>query len=178
MIAPAWKPADRSERMRGRFDVDVVRVTSLPSDLDELIRPSLREDFFAIQRLRDDWVSGANRFDVPGEALVEARSGPRLAGICGLNHDPYRHDGKLGRLRHLYIHPEFRRRGIGLWLVSQLLDHARANFDRVRLRTLREDADRFYAAIGFARVAGEADATHAIDPSAPIVYAAAALYRS
>jgi GNAT superfamily N-acetyltransferase len=162
--------------MPGRFDADLVRVASLPSDLDELIAPSLRENFYAIQRLRDDWLSGANRFDLPDEVLVEARSGSRLAGICALNRDPYRPDAKLGRLRHLYIHPEFRRRGLGLCLVSHLLGHARASFDRVRLRTLREDADRFYVAIGFARVAGEPDATHAIDPSAPVLYAAAALY--
>jgi N-acetylglutamate synthase-like GNAT family acetyltransferase len=161
--------------MREHTEVDLFRVTRLPADLDELITQSTCEGFYAIQRLRDDWVSGANRFDAPGERLVEARCGSRLAGICGLNCDPYRDDAKLGRLRHLYILPEFRRRGIACCLVSQLVNHARANFERVRLRTLREDADQFYVAIGFERVADEADATHSIGHDAQVRYAAAAV---
>jgi GNAT superfamily N-acetyltransferase len=161
--------------MREHTEVDLFRVTSLPADLGELIAHSTCEGFFFIQRLRDEWLSGANRFDAPGERLLEARCGSRLAGICGLNCDPYLDDAKLARLRHLYILPEFRRRGIGCCLVSQLLNHARANFEGVRLRTLREDADRFYVAIGFERVAQEVDATHSIGPNAPVLYAAAAV---
>ena len=37
------------------------RVTRLPADIDEFVRLSLGEDFRAIRRLRDDWVSSANR---------------------------------------------------------------------------------------------------------------------
>ena len=140
--------------------VALERVTHLPPDIDEIVRLSLSEDFRAMRRLREEWDSGANRFDRPGEVFLEARVGPRLVGVCGLNRDPYAQQPELGRLRHLYVHPEFRRRGIGRELVSMVIEHARGRFSRIRLRTQGADADRFYLAIGFRRVAGEPDATH------------------
>lgn len=141
-------------------DVRVQRIRELPQDLEEIVRLSLSEDFRAVRRLREEWDSGANRFDRPGEILLEARVGSRLVGVCGLNRDPYARQPELGRLRHLYVHPEFRRRGIGRALVSMVIEHARGRFSRVRLRTQDADADRFYLAIGFRRVVGEPDATH------------------
>ena len=61
-------------------DLRIERITVLPIDLGDLIRLSLRDDFRALQRMREDWVSGSNRFDRPGEALFEARVGSRLIG--------------------------------------------------------------------------------------------------
>ena len=141
-------------------ELRVQRIEELPQDLEEICRLSLSEDFRAMRRLREEWDSGANRFDRPGEILLEARVGSRLVGVCGLNRDPYARQPELGRLRHLYVHPEFRRRGIGRELVSKVIEHARGRFSRVRLRTQGADADRFYLAIGFRRVVGEPDATH------------------
>jgi hypothetical protein len=63
----------------------VERITELPQDFDNLITLSLREDFGAMRRLRENWDSGANRFDRLGEVLFEARVGSRLFGICRLN---------------------------------------------------------------------------------------------
>src|SRR5262249_23887642 len=56
------------------------RITELPQDFD------------------DDWESGANRFDGPGEVLFEARVGSRLVGICGLDRDPYAQWAEIGHL--------------------------------------------------------------------------------
>jgi GNAT superfamily N-acetyltransferase len=141
--------------------VQIARITELPDDFEVLVSLSLREDFAAMERMRDEWRSGENRFDRPGEAVFEARAGGRLVGACGLNRDPYLPDASVGRVRHLYVDPEFRRRGVGRALVARVLEHAGQHFARVRLRTLREDADLFYVALGFRRTTAEADATHA-----------------
>jgi GNAT superfamily N-acetyltransferase len=144
------------------------RITELPHDFGDVVRLSLREEFRAMQRMRVEWNSGANRFDGPGEVLFEARAGSRLVGICGLNRDPYATSPEIGRVRHLYVDPEFRRRGVGRLLVSKIVEAAMRTFSRLRLRTLRADADRFYVAIGFSRIAGEPDATHELTTFSPI----------
>jgi GNAT superfamily N-acetyltransferase len=141
-------------------DLRLDRITELPGDFGDILELSLREDFGAMRRMRDDWYAGANRFDRPGEVLFEARVGSRLIGICGLNQDPYLQSSEVGRIRHLYVDPGFRRRGVGRLLVSKIIECASRSFSRVRLRTLRADADQFYVALGFRKVAGEPDVTH------------------
>ena len=143
-------------------DVRLRRVTELPEDFGALVVLSLREEYGAMQRMREDWDSGANRFDGLGEVVFEARIGTRLVGICGLNRDAYANSNEIGRVRHLYVDPAFRRRGIGRLLVSKIVEHSNRSFSRLRLRTLRSDADQFYVALGFCRVEGEADVTHEI----------------
>ncbi len=140
--------------------VRIAPTTALSDDFATLEALASGEDFGALQRLREEWASGANRFALAGEVLLEARIGEQLAGICGLNRDPYMADSTVGRLRHLYVHPELRRRGIGRLLVATLLGRAFPTFTRVRLRTRSADADRFYLAIGLLRTEGESDATH------------------
>lgn len=114
-----------------------------------------------MQRLRDEWVSGANRFDRPGETLLAAYRDGRLAGIGGLNIDPYTQIAGVGRLRHLYVAKGARRRGVGAMLVRQILMAAEPHFSVVRLRTDSTDAAAFYTRLGFGH-AEEDDATHAI----------------
>jgi hypothetical protein len=80
----------------------IEHIEELPDDFGDLIALSLREDFYAMQRIRDDWDAGTNRFDRPGEIVLEARAGARLVGICGLNRDPYAQSSDVGRVRHLY----------------------------------------------------------------------------
>ena len=135
-------------------------VENLPSDLDELVTASLREDFRAVQRLREEWKQGINRFEEHGEALFEARLDHQLVAICGLNRDPYAKFDAVARLRHLYVTPEYRLRGIGRELVAVVLAHAAPNFRAIRLRTDRADADRFYLALGFEKTPQAAESTH------------------
>jgi GNAT superfamily N-acetyltransferase len=143
------------------------RITELPQDFGDIVRLSLGEEFGAMQRMREDWDPGANRFDCPGEVLLEARLGTRLVGICGLNRDPYAQSSAIGRVRHLYVDPECRRSGVGRALVSKIIEFASQSFSRLRLRTLRADADQFYVAIGFRRVVDDADATHEWEELSP-----------
>lgn len=127
--------------------------------MDPLAVAARAEGFRFVDRLIDDWNSGANRFSKPGERLAGVFDKGRPIAIGGLNHDPYARRSRIGRLRHLYVLPSHRRLGIGALLVRALLDGADMYFDRIRLRTKTAGGDRFYLALGFT-ASDDRDATH------------------
>jgi GNAT superfamily N-acetyltransferase len=110
-------------------------------------------------RARDEWVSGVQRFDGPGEFLLGAFSGDRLVAVGGVSRDPYRPELGLGRVRHVYVLQELRRHGVGRTLMEAIMDKARADFDVLRLRTRSAGAAALYESLGFERRAGD-DETH------------------
>ena len=138
-------------------------VDSWPSEADDLVASGLREDFHALLRLRDGWRDGSNRFSAPGEALFAALQGSTLVGVGGLNRDPFTTSEDVGRLRHLYVAPAYRRCGVATALVTTILEHAKAHFRTVRLRTDRPDAHALYLALGFHPIPHIPDSTHTID---------------
>ncbi len=128
-----------------------------PIDFDEGLFAALLEEAETeggpfLMRLRDDWRSGALRFDRPGELLLGAFDGPRLIGCGGISLDPYAPQPDLGRVRHVYVLSSRRRRGIGRALMERLLAHAAGRFGRLRLSTQRPEAARLYRSLGFAEV--------------------------
>lgn len=144
-----------------KASIQIIRAQALPLDFDkELLAEANREGFQALQWLRDDWQSGSNRFSAPGEAFYVARCDDRLVGVCGLNRDPYTEDPAIGRLRRLYIHPHFRRMGIGRQLVFRVIQDARNHFHFLRLWAIGNDASAFYKALGFEPVEGNEVFTH------------------
>ncbi|MGH3649246.1 MAG: GNAT family N-acetyltransferase, partial [Acidimicrobiia bacterium] len=102
----------------------------------------------------------SNRFDLPGEVFLEVRRGGRLVALGGLNRDPYLDDPSVGRIRHVYVHPDARDTGVGHALVTALVEHARDGFARVRLRAGPPCAGYFYVALGFVTTPGEENSTH------------------
>ncbi len=112
-----------------------------------------------LDRLIDEWHSGANRFDAPGECFLGFNDGDTLIACGGLNRDPYvAHDPSVGRLRHVYVAKAYRRQGVGRHLVDGLIARATA-FRRIRLRTTLEAAT-FYERLAFLPI-DEPHATHA-----------------
>jgi GNAT superfamily N-acetyltransferase len=145
-------------------EVAVDRLHDLPPDrLTDLVTESEKSGFRFLRRLVEDWESGANRYAQPGEALFAAVLGGRIVGVCGLNSDPYRCGGRVGRVRHLYVAAAFRRRGIGGLLVAMVVRAARDAFEQLRLRTDSEPAARFYEVLGFRRCDGQSDCTHTLE---------------
>ena len=132
-------------------------------DLGALIDESEQAGLRFVRRLVEEWASGANRFDRPGEELFGAWVDGRVVGVCGLNVDPYTTTPKTGRVRHLYILPTSRRHGVGGQLVSEVIRVARGPFERLRLRTQNPAAARLYEALGFRPRAGIADCTHVME---------------
>ena len=137
----------------------ISRLQVLPlQELQPLLTESEAEGYRFIRRLREDWLSGANRFDRPGEALFGCHEGGRLVAIGGLN----RQSGTVGRLRRVYVRPGVRRKGVGRALVGHILAHASQFFDTVVLRTDTVGGDAFYRALGFCRLQEAGDSTHRI----------------
>ena len=128
--------------------------------LRALIAESEHAGLGFVRGLADEWASGANRFDRPGEALFIARMTDRVVGVCGLNIDPYAATPEVGRVRHLYVLQAYRRLGIGRRLVIEVIGAARGRFGTLRLRTENPSAAAFYERLGFLRSAGAPDCTH------------------
>lgn len=110
-----------------------------------------------MQRLRDDWLSGHNRFDRVGEAFFVASIDERMVGMCGLNVDPYADDPSVGRVRRLYVAADARHRGAGSALVAAVIAEARKAFRKV---TVRSDEDLFFRTVGFEQVDWVETVTH------------------
>ncbi len=145
------------------------RLIGAPSEtLDGLLADSEREGSRFVRRLVDEWATGANRFDRPGEALFIARIGDRLVGICGLNVDPYAAAANVGRVRRLYVLSAYRGLGVGRRLVLAVLQAARGRFDVLRLRTTNPAAARLYESLGFTPSTAS-ECTHVIDLRIPRV---------
>jgi predicted GNAT family acetyltransferase len=85
-----------------------------------------------------------------------------IVGVCGLNCDPYLSDPTVGRVRHLYVAVDHRRKGTGTQLVRTVMSAAMGRFGRLRLRTDNPDADAFYRSLGCTRIAGESECSHQI----------------
>ena len=128
--------------------------------LKTLEAASVAEGYDHLQRLLRDWESGANRFDRDGEILLGVKFEREWIGVSGLNQDLYVEDDCIGRLRHLYVTPTFRRKGVGGALVAELVRRAAMNFKELRLRTNHPAASKFYISQGFEQVANEPSFTH------------------
>src|SRR6266481_537833 len=119
--------------MPDQIRIDYLRL--LPPGLGTLRSEAIQQGFGFMDRLAADWASGANTFSRPGECRMGVFADRRLSAVGGLSVEPYGHRADVGRLRHVYVCSDWRRRGIGRILVDRLLDEARQAFGEVRLRT-------------------------------------------
>lgn len=141
--------------------IEIRPVSSLTPDLLDLAGQAETEGHRFMRRLVNEWRSGANRFDQPGEVLLAAYAAAGPVGLGGLNRDPYAASTATGRLRHLYVAINARRGRVGSLLVRTLLGRARSHFAVVRLRTKTPEGPPFYARLGF-ETTDEDAATHRI----------------
>ncbi len=143
------------------MDVVVEPVAELAMiSIAPLLIESEREGRFFLRRLAEEWSSGANRFQRPGERLYLAHFGNTVIGLCGLNIDPYAADPTVGRVRRLFVTSEHRGKRIGSRLVRSVVTAAHGKFRLLRVRTENPIADALYERLGFQRVIGATDCTH------------------
>ena len=143
----------------------IQRVSEAPTEpLAALAVESERQGFGFVRRLIQEWSSGTNRFDRPGEVLFMATApGGEAVGVCGLNVDPYADDPSTGRVRHLYVMVAHRRSGIGEQLLADVVEAAKGRFARLHLLVTNPHAARLYERMGFRRADEGRHHTHVLD---------------
>ena len=131
--------------------IQVVRVTELPAGIEALANTAALEGYAHVARLIDDFEAEENRFAQTGEALFACYAGKRLVGVGGVNQDP--HDGSphAGRVRRVYVHPDYRRRRLASALMAALERHASRHFETLNLFTSSAQACSFYRRLGYVR---------------------------
>ncbi len=122
---------------------------TLPEGFEVLRHAAEGEAFQMLATLAREWADGSNRFDRPGEALVAAWDGGLLAGMGGMNVDPYV-EGAL-RMRRFYVRRACRRRGIARAMANALLDRPEVAGRTITLDAPHGEAARFWEALGFLR---------------------------
>jgi len=127
--------------------IDVV-TGALPGGFDLLRNAARREGYRFLDRLAADWAAGTTRFNHPGEALLAAYEGDVLTGIGGLTLDPFVPDAL--RMRRFYVHPAFRRRGIGRMLATALFAWPSTTGRTITVNAGTAQAPAFWATFGFA----------------------------
>jgi GNAT superfamily N-acetyltransferase len=142
----------------------IQQITGLPEGLDRLIKESVSEGYDFVEQMQSNWQKGVNRFDQPGEAYFSATRDKILVGVGGINRDPYSEE-RIGRIRHFYVLPAFRRQGIGSSLLEHIVAFGCQAFPGLRLRTLNPAAALFYEASGFRKIESQS-ATHILGCSA------------
>ncbi|KAA2240325.1 GNAT family N-acetyltransferase [Chitinophaga agrisoli] len=128
-------------------------------DLHSMINESKHLGYNFLQRTIDDWNTGANKFNKPGENLWGLFLKKDLIGIGGLNIDPYALLPKVGRVRHLYVREALRRAGYATLIMNKIIDEASHSFTVLRLFTDNPTAASFYEKLGFKQT-GEYKASH------------------
>jgi GNAT superfamily N-acetyltransferase len=131
------------------MSVRIARVADLPPGFPALRDAALAEGWKLLKVLEEDWASGAQRFDPPGEGLFACWRAGKLAGMAGLSIDPYAEEASVARLRRLYVAPPHRGHGLGRALVEAVVEAAGEHgFGVLRVRSPAA-ARRFYEACGF-----------------------------
>jgi GNAT superfamily N-acetyltransferase len=127
--------------------------------MESLLSEALAEGYGFIGTLVEQWASGENRFDAPGEILCGHLDQGLLVAVGALNIDPFAGSTEIGRIRKIYVRQAWRNKGVGRALVTTLVEQARIHFRCVRLRADNTHAARLYEKIGFAPIESP-DATH------------------
>ena len=129
-----------------------------------LITESEQAGLRFVLRLAEEWASGRNRFDRPGEALFGAGLDRRIWSASAASTSTRTPTmPRVGRVRHLYVLTAHRRLGVGRQLVVAVVAAAHGPFATLRLSTTNPEAARLYESLGFRRHAGDAHCTHVME---------------
>ena len=126
--------------------------TIAPYDWTKILDASKTEGYDMVDRLLVDFQTGSNSFDATGEALFVYLSGKTAVAVAGLNREPDSSYMKSGRIRRLYVLPEYRNKGLARSLIEVIASLAETTFDRITVNVGILDARGFYKHLGFTPV--------------------------
>lgn len=132
--------------------MEIKLLKDLPEDFSILKCESKIEGFNFLEKMSTEWDLGNNRFNKIGEALFGIFIETKIIGVGGINIDPYSNDPLIGRVRHLYVLNDFRKKGVGTLLLNKILDFGSTHFSTIRLRTDTFAASNFYENYGFIKI--------------------------
>ena len=145
-------------------EIAVERILDRPQHvLAGLVEESTAQGAGSLRRIVADWLSGANRFDGPGEGLFVALCDGRVVGVCGLQADSSRPDRAVGRLRDIYVSTTHRRASVGRALAAHVIGEAEKWFNALVLRADTPGAEAFFTALGFEPTPALPGSTHQLD---------------
>jgi len=120
--------------------------------LIDLARDARQDGYRFVQRTIDEWLLRINAFSKDGEILNGILLGDKIIAIGGLNIDPYMDDPSIGRVRHMYVHRDYRENGLSKVLMKKIIKDAKKSFRLLRLSTNNEVAVALYENLGFEKV--------------------------
>jgi GNAT superfamily N-acetyltransferase len=130
--------------------IRVARITQLPPDIRRLREEADRDGVRNMGLLINEWESGAERFDAPGEALFGAFDGDTLIGIGGVTIEQ---GADAMRMRRLYVLGNWRKRGAGRTLAQMMIAKGLESADFLTCNArATPTAAKFWEATGFTPV--------------------------
>ena len=119
----------------------------MPCVVGGLLDASLSESIRNIERLMQNWMDGAMRFNCCGDALLVATSDGDVVGVGGLLRCRDVH-GAL-RVSRFYVYPEHRRLGVASALAAELLRRSVGRVDFVTCNAQASPSARESAPVSF-----------------------------
>ena len=131
-------------------------------DIAHLVELSVHEGFHFLERLVDEWRNGTNQFKKANECLYIVKMDKQIVAIGGINACPYTNQEheKVGRIRRVYVHPTYRRKGLGRQLMAKIIGDFTTHYEKIILRTPTQRAATFYESIGFTKIHNSETHTH------------------
>jgi GNAT superfamily N-acetyltransferase len=122
----------------------------LPPGVESLAAVAAAEGVRNVRLLIENWESGAQRFDQVGAALFAAVDGETTAAIGGVRRETDTDESAM-RMHRFYVHPSYRRLGLGSRLAREVMAHALSHASVLTCNArASEAAAPFWEALGFA----------------------------
>lgn len=139
----------------------LTKIGPMPADFAALREAAEREGYRFLQRLGDRWDGERYRDDELATVWGAVEDGALIA-IGAQTYDEYDPSPLHRRIRHFYVRPDHRRGGVGRAVAMQLIADAHVLAPLLHLRATHALSMAFWDNVGFARVAGREDRTHAL----------------
>ncbi|MEM7659853.1 MAG: GNAT family N-acetyltransferase, partial [Bacteroidota bacterium] len=128
------------------------------SGFQELLLQSEAEGFRFLRRLLQEWETEVNRFQLEGEGLFGWVVEQKLVATLGINQ--VIHAPQKARLRRMYLHPAYRRTGIGSQMVQEVALRYQSQYELLELFTDTSQGAAFYESLGFSPIFGVPSISH------------------